>query len=71
MYDIMMAIKCSGIIMEMIEDYDEDINIDHDQCKIIKDNGSGYLLELRKFYRLNYSREFRCFVRDHKLIAIS
>ena len=62
MYDIMMAIKCSGIIMEMMEDYE--IPNDHDECKIVTENGSGYLLELRKFYSLNYAREFRCFIRN-------
>ena len=58
--------------MEMMEDYNEEINNSYsNQSKVIKENGDGYLLELRKYYRLNYSREFRCFVRDHKIIAIS
>ncbi|CAK82670.1 unnamed protein product (macronuclear) [Paramecium tetraurelia] len=73
LYDIMMALKYSGVIMEMIEDYDEQvIDQNHpEKCQLVAQPSQGYLLELKKYYKLRPNAEFRCFVKNKKLIGIS
>lgn len=77
-YDIFMALKTSAILMDMIEDYEEWIDKDclPDECIITKKeseefNRIGYYLEVRKWYKMDPTCEYSCYVFESKLLAIS
>lgn len=59
--------------MEMLAEYEETMPLDMcpDVCSIIKEPYNGYVLEIRKFYALKDEKEYRCFIRDSKLIGVS
>ncbi|KAG2170679.1 hypothetical protein JADG_010418 [Aureobasidium aubasidani] len=70
--DIYLLLKSSDFVTHDLEHaYDdciEDVSPDDDTPKQIAD--IPYHLVLRKFFQMNPSVEFRCFVRNRKLIAL-
>ncbi|KAM3140276.1 hypothetical protein pb186bvf_007632 [Paramecium bursaria] len=72
MYDIFLALKTSGIISELIEEHDQQLYKNkNDQCQLINAPQEGYILELRKYYILDPLKEYRCFVKNNRLVAVS
>jgi len=70
-YDIFLLLKSSDFInydLEQIAAYEQKTNTAVDPT--IPTNSSGTLV-LRKWYDLQQSMEFRCFVYNHKLVGIS
>lgn len=67
--DILMALKSSTIIGEMLEELFPRV----ENLKEEKDlkNAGGLVLVVKKWYDLNKALEFRCFVRNSNLIAVS
>lgn len=59
--------------MEMFDEYKEHFeNVEYpEKCKLVNQPCRGHVLELRKHYKLKDDREYRCFIRDKKLVAIT
>ena len=79
LYDVLMSIKTSAIIMETLNDYNDWINVSQDQqLKLIKRNDpksnvtkNCNFIIVRKWYELNPRREYRCFIKDKKIRGIT
>lgn len=54
--------KNSILLSDMLEDYKDIVDIN--------DQNKGLFLIIKKYYNLKPDKEFRCFVRKNKLIAI-
>ena len=63
--DVILLLKSSDAIAY-------DLNCPYDSC-VDKENGKNeiYYLHLRQWQDLHMSMEFRCFIRDHQMVAIS
>jgi hypothetical protein len=63
--DVVLLLKSSDAIAY-------DLNCPYASC-VDKENGSdqAYYLHLRQWQDLHMSMEFRCFIRDHQMVAIS
>ncbi|KAL0091295.1 cell division cycle protein [Phycomyces blakesleeanus] len=63
-FDVFLLLKSSDFI-------NHDINHAFDNCSDASQSPRTYHLALRKWYDLQPSMEFRCFVKDNRLIGIS
>ncbi|KAI9007937.1 D123-domain-containing protein [Phycomyces nitens] len=63
-FDVFLLLKSSDFI-------NHDINHAYDNCSDAPKSRKTYYLALRKWYDLQPSMEFRCFVKDNRLIGIT